>query len=243
MRSQRGMFLNRGGVLAAMTVCTLLAVSGCGGGGGGVTIVPGPPAAPSAMTVTLDPANNRVVVRWNISSGATNYKIFRDPPLPVVSGLAKPRAGTNAPVLGASSAQAEYDDRAVQDGVTYTYQVAASNASGDSSKTDPISVTYIATPSITVNPAAPSLLPGGAVTFSAAVFGIPVSNGSNPNAVTWSVQEGPQGGTIDAAGHYTAPSAVGTYHVVAISQADPTKQAIATVIVGKSNGSTTITVR
>jgi hypothetical protein len=39
--------------------------------------------------------------------------------------------------------------------------------------------------------------------------------GSLDGAVAWSVQEGGQGGTIDAKGLYTAPSQPGVYHVVA----------------------------
>src|SRR5262249_35823903 len=50
-------------------------------------------------------------------------------------------------------------------------------------------------------------------------------------AVTWSVKEGASGGTIDAAGHYTAPVTPGTFHVVATSVADPTKTATATATV------------
>ena len=39
--------------------------------------------------------------------------------------------------------------------------------------------------------------------------------------VTWSVREGVTGGTIDSNGLYTAPSAQGTFHIVATSKADP----------------------
>jgi hypothetical protein len=51
-------------------------------------------------------------------------------------------------------------------------------------------------------------------------------------SVTWSVLEGAAGGTINAAGLYTAPAATGTYHVVAAAVADPTQTGRATVIVG-----------
>ena len=50
-------------------------------------------------------------------------------------------------------------------------------------------------------------------------------------AVTWSVQEGAPGGSVTAAGVYTAPGTAGTYHLVATSQADATKSATATVTV------------
>jgi hypothetical protein len=37
------------------------------------------------------------------------------------------------------------------------------------------------------------------------------------------VQEGADGGIVSAAGVYTAPSTAGTYHVAAVSRADPSK--------------------
>jgi len=48
--------------------------------------------------------------------------------------------------------------------------------------------------------------------------------------VTWTVQEA-AGGSISAAGLYTAPATEGTYHVIAAAQADATKTATATVTV------------
>jgi hypothetical protein len=48
--------------------------------------------------------------------------------------------------------------------------------------------------------------------------------------VTWSVVEA-AGGTVSAAGLYTAPGAAGSFHVKATSAADPTKSAQAAVIV------------
>jgi len=48
--------------------------------------------------------------------------------------------------------------------------------------------------------------------------------------VEWKVLHG-NGGTIDSSGLYTAPGNGGTFQVMAISKADPTKQAVATVTV------------
>jgi hypothetical protein len=50
-------------------------------------------------------------------------------------------------------------------------------------------------------------------------------------SVTWSIVEGPLGGTVSSAGVYVPPAAVGTYHVKATSQANPTVSAAATVSV------------
>ena len=61
------------------------------------------------------------------------------------------------------------------------------------------------------------------------VFTATVGNSSN-QTVTWTVTES-GGGTVTN-GAYISPSTAGTYHVVAVSQADPTKTATATVTVG-----------
>lgn len=61
--------------------------------------------------------------------------------------------------------------------------------------------------------------------FEAMVTGAP------DQRVTWSVQEGNAGGTIDNAGNYTAPETPGTYHVRATSVAYPNKSATVTVTV------------
>ena len=72
------------------------------------------------------------------------------------------------------------------------------------------------------------LAPGGTFTFTATVSG---ASGGQSTSVSWAVQEGASGGTIDATGKYTAPATEGTYHVVATSSADATVAATATVTV------------
>ena len=61
-------------------------------------------------------------------------------------------------------------------------------------------------------------------------FTATVGNTSNTN-VTWTITEGSSGGTVTN-GAYVSPSTPGTYHVVAVSQADPTRTAAATITVG-----------
>jgi len=56
--------------------------------------------------------------------------------------------------------------------------------------------------------------------------------GAVNTAVTWRVQEA-GGGSVTNAGLYTAPAVAGTFHVLATSQADPTKTGTATVTVTK----------
>lgn len=76
---------------------------------------------------------------------------------------------------------------------------------------------------ISIHPENVELITGGTQQFTATV------TGSVNTAVIWSVQEATTGGSITASGMYTAPQILGTYHVIATSQADPTKSATATV--------------
>jgi hypothetical protein len=86
--------------------------------------------------------------------------------------------------------------------------------------------------SVSISPENVVLNDGESQTFTATV------TGTTNTSVTWSVQEGDSGGTITSGGVYTAPSTLvegcvggDYYHVVATSQADPTKSATATVYV------------
>jgi uncharacterized protein YjdB len=92
---------------------------------------------------------------------------------------------------------------------------------GGSVKSNPI----VSPVGLNVTPTSATMAVGGAQTFTATV-----TNSTN-TAVTWSVQEGAAGGSIDSTGKYTAPNTIGTYHVIATSQADTTKTATATVTV------------
>src|SRR5438067_2377768 len=86
-----------------------------------------------------------------------------------------------------------------------------------------ILVTPAPTVMISITPHTTSVTSSGSVSFSAIV------TGTANTAATWKVQEGSAGGAVTAAGVYTAPSAAGTYHVVATSVADPSKNDTATV--------------
>src|SRR5205814_1208055 len=77
--------------------------------------------------------------------------------------------------------------------------------------------------SIDLRPGSVEIRPGDVGEFDAIV------TGTANTAATWKVQEGSAGGAVTAAGVYTAPSAAGTYHVVATSVADPSKNDTATV--------------
>ena len=115
-----------------------------------------------------------------------------------------------------------------------TYTVTATGPGGSSA---PTSVTITVNPpatvtSVTVAPATAMLQTGGTQQFTATAS----PPGAN-QAVTWAVQEGAAGGSIAANGFYTAPTIVGTFHVVATSAADPSKSATAPVVVSQPAGS------
>jgi hypothetical protein len=76
-----------------------------------------------------------------------------------------------------------------------------------------------------VTPSVAHLAPGDSLLFSATVSGI--ANTS----VLWSVQAGTSGGGITSAGLYTAPTAAGTYQILAQSQGVSTLIGSATVVV------------
>lgn len=77
---------------------------------------------------------------------------------------------------------------------------------------------------ISVTPSTASVVAGATQQFNATV------TGSSNQAVSWSVQES-GGGSVSVAGLYTAPSAAGSFHVVAQSLADTAKSASALVSV------------
>jgi hypothetical protein len=78
--------------------------------------------------------------------------------------------------------------------------------------------------SVVITPAGASLWTGGTQVFQASV------SGSSNQAVTWSVTES-GGGSISGTGSYTAPAIAGNFHVKAVSVADVTKSAQASVSV------------
>ncbi|RPH67202.1 MAG: hypothetical protein EHM78_22015 [Myxococcaceae bacterium] len=134
---------------------------------------------------------------------------------------------------GAAGGSIDSSGRYTAPGSAGTFHVVATSVA-DPSRSDSATVTVTAPPviAVSVSPASTSVGPGGTVTFSATVTGT-VSGQST--AVTWSVQEGAAGGSIDLSGRYTAPSGTGTFHVVATSVADPSRSDSSTVSVQTSS--------
>ncbi len=103
---------------------------------------------------------------------------------------------------------------------------ATDNTTGDTSEfSKTLKVNPPITITVAVSPKAATLNSGDTQTFTATVGGT-----TNQN-VTWKVDGGAAGGTITAAGLYTAPATPGTYTVRATSVADNTVSGTATVTV------------
>jgi alpha-tubulin suppressor-like RCC1 family protein len=111
-----------------------------------------------------------------------------------------------------------------------TYTVVATSAADTSvSQSTTVTVTSGPVVSVSISPSVATVPAGGTQQFTATVVGT-----SNTN-VNWSVEEGTAGGGVSSSGLYTAPGTAGTYHVVATSQADATKSAVATVTVAAAS--------
>jgi hypothetical protein len=105
-----------------------------------------------------------------------------------------------------------------------TFHVVATSQA-DSTKSAAAAVT-VPSVSVAISPPSAMVDQGATASFTATVSGTVINT-----SVTWSVQEGSAGGAVSSAGLYTAPQAAGTFHLVATSQADSSKNATATVTV------------
>jgi chitinase len=174
------------------------------------------PAAPTQVAATA--GAGAVSLTWAGCAGATGYDVWR--------GSA--RAGPYSRLTAASVAAASYRDTSVAAGRTYWYQVTASSSAGTSAASRSVSATVpgaAQTVQVTASPASATLDGCGTLQLAATV------TGTANTAVTWAVQEGAAGGTVDAAGRYTAPATPGTYHVVATSAASSAATATVPVAV------------
>jgi len=89
-----------------------------------------------------------------------------------------------------------------------------------------VTVTRSTTVTVKIQPNPILLTPGDVAWLVADV------TGATDRSVTWSIQEGPGGGTIDQSvspAQYRSPAIDGIYHIVATSKADPTASDVAIV--------------
>lgn len=142
-------------------------LSGCGGGGGSSNDpppqssqpppptpqppapspptpsppTPSPPAAqvPTAPTgLTATSGDKQILLTWSTAAGATSYKVYRGGTV-----VASPTAGS-------------YTDSGLTNGVTYTYEVSAANADGESARSAATSATPQAPQSTCAFPTLPA---------------------------------------------------------------------------------------
>jgi hypothetical protein len=88
---------------------------------------------------------------------------------------------------------------------------------------------------VEVQPPTAVVARGSATQFTALV------TGTVDTTVAWRVVES-GGGSVDATGRYVAPGSAGTFHVQATSNADPARQALATVTVQPPPPPVTVTI-
>ncbi len=190
----------------------------------GLTGTAAAPAPPPTVAVPPAPANlaatvssGAVSLSWSAASGATGYVVAR------ATASAGPfSALTSSPQTGTT-----YRDTAVVLGAAYWYQVAAVNSAGTGPASAAVSASVpaaAATVAVAISPATATVDDCTTAQFSATVTGVA------DTSVTWSIQEGATGGTVDATGKYTAPSNAGTYHLVATSKASPSASAVVPVV-------------
>ena len=191
----------RSWIFALLSLAWLLA--GCGGGSS--TVAPKP--APVSVAVRLSPSSAI------LDQGATRQFTA------TVTGSTNTAVTWSVQESGGGSITNEglYTAPAT----TGAFHVIATSQA-DSTKTA-IAIATVVTPiTVSISPSGVTLARGAAWLFIESVTG-------SHSGVTWSVQE-PAGGSVSG-GFYTAPDTAGTFHVVATSQADPTKAAIAIVTV------------
>ena len=199
-------------IRALIPAFVLFVVFGCGGGGGGGG---GNPVSVSVTPPTANLSPNGTQQFTATVSNATNTAVTWSVVPAQNSGTVTQGGLYTAPATAG------------------TYQVKATSVQ-DPTKSDTSTITVATNITVTVNPPNPTISVGDQQAFTATVAG------TANQAVTWSIQEGAAGGSISATGVYTAPVTPNTYHVVATSQADPTKSGSATVTVQAGNAAGTI---
>jgi len=207
------------------------------------------PAAAIASTGTL-----AVTVTNPAPGGGTsnpmNFTITSVPP-PLISVTVTPNAATvlqgatqsfAATVTGTTNTAVTWsvqengggtiDGRGLYTAPTGTYgtfhvEAVATSQANSAFYASGIATVTVQQAQLTISPAVVTLAPGGVQIFTASVAGFPNAN------VTWTVQER-GGGVINSAGLYTAPGAVGFYHVAATSVEATPPTASSTVTVTTS---------
>ena len=201
----------------ALAIATVIGVWGCGGGSTSSSAPTSPP--PPLRSVTVTP--NTVT----LSPGGTQLfaaTVTGSTDTAVIWSVQENGGGTIDSTGLYTTPQ----------GTNGTFHVVATSQANSAAQG--IATVAIPMPQVTISPAAVTLPPDGTQTFTATVAGF--ANTS----VTWTIQER-GGGQINGVGFYTAPGAVGFYHVVATSVENTTLTANSTVTVTTSSSKFTPT--
>jgi hypothetical protein len=197
----------------ALVIAAMIGVCGCGG-----SSAPSPSAA--APTPTPSPAISVAVTPNSVTVLPGTTQSF----------AAKVTGTTNTAVTwsvqetsgGAIDSTGLYTAPQNSSGTFHVVATSQANSAARGMAAVAIQLSQLA-----IFPPTVSLPPGGAQSFTASAVGF-----AN-NSVTWTVQE-KGGGVINGAGFYTAPSAVGFYHVIVTSVEDTTVTASTEITVTTS---------
>lgn len=195
------------GALLLTAFAAALVSAGCGSTSTPVTKQP-PPPPPTPTRVVVSPATATLHRGDTLAftatvSGQTDQTVTWS-----VAGL----GGIDS--AGLYTAPSSVDGASVVVTATSTVKPTANGTATVTLPTVPFSIT----------PAAIAVAPSATHTFSATITGL------SSNQVNWAVQ-GTGGGTISNAGLYTAPTVIGTVHLIATSKANPNYTAGAVVVV------------
>ncbi len=219
-------------IISALGLIGFALLSSCGGGSNNsVTTVP---TAHLAITLPAGPANAGTPYSFTVSA------------LDSSNAVVKTYAGTVHITTSDKSATPPADATLTQGtgrfavifGTSNTSQtITASDIAGNAISGDSGTIDVTGQIGVNVSPETVALPPGDMQVFTANVFPFDTIN----REVTWSIKEGATGGSITAAGVYTAPATPGSYHVVAASVADVTVSVTAAVNVWSGGIATTPT--
>ena len=197
----------------ALAIATVIGFWGCGGG----SVLPrsstSPPTPSASISVTVTPNSITLSPGTTQSFTATVTGTTST----AVTWSVQESAGGTIDSTGLYTAPQNSSG---------TFQVVATSQANPAAQG--IATVVVPMPQVTISPAAVTLPPNGTQTFTATVAGF--ANTS----VTWTIQE-TGGGQINGVGFYTAPGAVGFYHVVATSVENTTLTANSTVTVTTSS--------
>jgi fibronectin type 3 domain-containing protein len=192
------------------------------------TVTAAVPAAPAGLTATASSGN--VALSWTASSSATSYEVYRG----------TTPGGLGAKTVIATISGTTYDDATASNGVTYYYQVVATNGNGSSPASSQVSATPGPLPYVEGTVIHWELpMPGGVPIQQVRVCtdsscGTVVSNATvtvNANTLTWNGTRGEYTGNVMPAVSFlqtltvTIPTgsivASGTYTATGTSYASP----------------------